>query len=86
VPGHTVWKSERTARTGVTRPTDDSRNSQHVVWSKPPTASVPKAIITHCGSEIVTGDERRLSAKLCAMAVQRGIEVRLAYDGMKLEL
>jgi phosphoribosyl 1,2-cyclic phosphodiesterase len=47
---------------------------------------VPKAIITHCGSEIVTCDERRLSAKLCAMAVERGIEVRLAYDGMKLGL
>jgi hypothetical protein len=47
---------------------------------------VPLAILTHCGSEIVTCDERRLSAKLCAMAVERGIEVRLAYDGMKLEL
>jgi hypothetical protein len=47
---------------------------------------VPKAIITHCGSEIVNGDEHKLSAKLRAMAVERGIEVRLAYDGMKLEL
>jgi hypothetical protein len=25
---------------------------------------VPKAIITHCGSEIVTGDEREIAAKL----------------------
>ena len=47
---------------------------------------VPKAIITHCGSEIVTGDEHKLSAKLRAMAAERGVEVRLAYDGMKLEL
>jgi phosphoribosyl 1,2-cyclic phosphodiesterase len=47
---------------------------------------VPKAIITHCGSEIVNGDEHKLSAKLRAMAAGRGIEVRLAYDGMKLEL
>jgi ribonuclease BN (tRNA processing enzyme) len=47
---------------------------------------VPQAIITHCGSEIVTGDERKISAKLRAVATERGVEVRIAYDGMKLEL
>src|SRR5206468_6818602 len=47
---------------------------------------VPKAIITHCGSEIVTGDERKLSAKLRTIAAERGVEVRIAYDGMKLTL
>ena len=47
---------------------------------------VPRAIITHCGSEIVTGDERQLSAKLRAMAAERAMEVRIAYDGMKLTL
>jgi len=47
---------------------------------------VPQAIISHCGSEIVTGDERKLFAKLRGMAAERGIEVRIAYDGMKLEL
>jgi hypothetical protein len=47
---------------------------------------VPQAIITHCGSEIVTGDGRKLFAKLRGMAAGRGIEVRIAYDGMKLEL
>jgi hypothetical protein len=47
---------------------------------------VPQAIITHCGSEIVTGDERELSAKVRAMAAERGVKVRIAYDGMKLEL
>jgi hypothetical protein len=47
---------------------------------------VPKAIITRCGSEIVTGDEHKLSAKLRALAAERGVEVRLAYDGMKLTL
>jgi phosphoribosyl 1,2-cyclic phosphodiesterase len=47
---------------------------------------VPQAIITHCGSEIVTGDERKLSAQLRASAADRGIEVRIAYDGMKLKL
>ena len=47
---------------------------------------VSQAIITHCGSEIVTSDERKLSAKLRAMASERGVEVRIAYDGMKLKL
>ena len=47
---------------------------------------VPRAIISHCGSEIVTGDEGKISAKIRAMAAERGIEVRIAYDGMKLTL
>jgi phosphoribosyl 1,2-cyclic phosphodiesterase len=47
---------------------------------------VPRAIITHCGSEVVTGDERDIAAKVCAMATERGIEARIAYDGMKLKL
>jgi ribonuclease BN (tRNA processing enzyme) len=47
---------------------------------------VPRAIITHCGSEIVTGDERKLSAKLREMAAERRIEARIAYDGMEITL
>jgi phosphoribosyl 1,2-cyclic phosphodiesterase len=47
---------------------------------------VPRAIITHCGSEIVTGDERKLFANLRAVAADRSVEVRIAYDGMKLKL
>jgi phosphoribosyl 1,2-cyclic phosphodiesterase len=47
---------------------------------------VPRAIITHCGSEIVTGDERKISAKLRAIGAERHVEVRIAYDGMKLTL
>ena len=47
---------------------------------------VPRAIITHCGSAIVNGDQRKLAAKLHAMADERGVEARIAYDGMKLVL
>jgi len=47
---------------------------------------VPQAIVTHCGSEIVTGDEDKLSAKLRVMASERGVDMRIAYDGMKLKL
>jgi phosphoribosyl 1,2-cyclic phosphodiesterase len=45
---------------------------------------IRRAIITHCGSEIVTGDERKISAKLRAIGAERGVDVRIAYDGMKL--
>jgi uncharacterized LabA/DUF88 family protein len=47
---------------------------------------VPRAIITHCGSEMVTGDEREISAKIRAMAAERRVDVRIAYDGMKVML
>ena len=47
---------------------------------------VPRAIITHCGSEIVGGDEREMSAKLRVIAAERGVEVRIAYNGMKVTL
>ncbi len=47
---------------------------------------VPRAIITHCGSEIVNGDEREIAAKLRGIATERGVEVRIAYDGMKVKL
>ncbi len=47
---------------------------------------VARVIITHCGSEIVTGDERKLGAKLRGMATEQGIAVRIAHDGMKLIL
>lgn len=47
---------------------------------------VPRAIITHCGSEIVTGDEREIAAKISAMAAERRVKVQIAYDGMKMKL
>lgn len=47
---------------------------------------VPHAIITHCGSEIVTGNERDITAKIYAMALERDVDVQIAYDGMKVKL
>jgi phosphoribosyl 1,2-cyclic phosphodiesterase len=47
---------------------------------------VPRAIISHCGSEIVTGNERKLAAKLHAMAAERGVEASIAQDGMEITL
>ena len=47
---------------------------------------VHRAIITHCGSEIVTGDERKIFANLRAIAEERDVDVPIAYDGMKVAL
>lgn len=49
-------------------------------------AGVRKAIFTHCGSEIIEGDGRRLAAKLRAMGREQGVEARFAYDGLELVL
>jgi hypothetical protein len=49
-------------------------------------AGVSRAIITHCGLEIVTGDERNLAASLHAMGADRGVETRIAHDRMELAL
>lgn len=49
-------------------------------------AGVSRAIITHCGSEIVTGDERNLAASLHAMGAECGVETRIAHDRMELAL
>jgi ribonuclease BN (tRNA processing enzyme) len=49
-------------------------------------AGVRRAIFTHCGSEIIDGDERRLGAKLRAMGRERGVDARFAYDGLELTL
>jgi len=47
---------------------------------------VPRAIISHCGSEIVAGDERSLGAELREMAAERGVKADFAYDGMEVVL
>ena len=44
---------------------------------------VPEAVITHCGSQIVEGDERTLGARLREWAEARGVEATIAHDGME---
>jgi phosphoribosyl 1,2-cyclic phosphodiesterase len=55
-----------------------------LTWCKK--EKVERAIFTHCGSELVTGDERTLGAKLRAMAAERQVKVEIAYDGMEVTL
>jgi len=55
-----------------------------LTWCKD--AHVRRAIITHCGSEIVTGDPSEIAARVEAMGEERGVQATVAYDGMTLVL
>jgi phosphoribosyl 1,2-cyclic phosphodiesterase len=46
---------------------------------------VSRAIITHCGSEIVRNEEL-FSARLAEMASERGLRAEFAHDGLQLVL
>jgi phosphoribosyl 1,2-cyclic phosphodiesterase len=47
---------------------------------------VPEAIFTHCGTQIVGGDERKLGALIRSLARDRGLnDARIARDGMTVE-
>lgn len=47
---------------------------------------VPKAIFTHCGTEIVESDLRKINPKLEKMAQERNVEGEIAYDGLEVVL
>jgi hypothetical protein len=41
-------------------------------------------VFTHCGSQIVKGDEPALAAKVQALGRALGIEALIAYDRLKI--
>jgi hypothetical protein len=43
---------------------------------------VRSAVFTHCGSQIVAGNERRSEARVAELARAVGVEASVAYDGM----
>jgi phosphoribosyl 1,2-cyclic phosphodiesterase len=47
---------------------------------------VHRAVFTHCGSEILRGDGRRLAARVRALGAARGVRAPIARDGMRLVL
>lgn len=49
-------------------------------------AGIRRAIITHCGSEIVKGDAAEIEARVEAMGAERGVAATIAHDGMTLVL
>jgi phosphoribosyl 1,2-cyclic phosphodiesterase len=44
---------------------------------------VPRMIVTHCGSAIVRGDERRIARKLTTLGGKLGVKVEIAWDGLE---
>src|SRR5262249_12352070 len=53
-------------------------------WCKE--AHVRQAVFTHCGSQVVRGDARRLNASLRRLGHERDVEAHLACDGYQLVL
>jgi phosphoribosyl 1,2-cyclic phosphodiesterase len=53
-------------------------------WCKD--AGIRRAMVTHCGSEIVKGDTAEVEARVRQMGEERGVEAAIARDGMTLVL
>jgi phosphoribosyl 1,2-cyclic phosphodiesterase len=49
-------------------------------------ANVPRAVFTHCGSEIVKGDARGVAARVRTLGRDRGVRAEIAHDGLELTL
>jgi hypothetical protein len=47
-------------------------------------AGVKHAVFTHCGSDVVRSAPRAAAARLAAMARERGVRARFAYDGLRM--
>ena len=45
-----------------------------------------RAIFTHCGSPIVRGDPRQVERAVRRLGIERGVDVRIAYDGLRLPI
>jgi phosphoribosyl 1,2-cyclic phosphodiesterase len=47
---------------------------------------IPLMIVTHCGAQIVGGDEDAVIRQIDSFAAQQGVKAAVACDGMELEL
>lgn len=47
---------------------------------------VPRAIFTHCGTQIVGGDQKKIDKKIEQLAQEKEIAVSLAYDGQHINI
>jgi phosphoribosyl 1,2-cyclic phosphodiesterase len=47
---------------------------------------VPQAIFTHCGTQIVGADGRKVGAQIRAMGKERGVVASIAYDGLEITI
>lgn len=58
--------------------------STQLTWCRK--EKIPQAIFTHCGSQIVAHDARSVEAKIRALAKERHVRVKVAYDGMSIDV
>jgi hypothetical protein len=49
-------------------------------------AGVAEALFTHCGSQIVRADGRRIGAEIRRLGDAVGVNARLAHDGLQIAL
>jgi phosphoribosyl 1,2-cyclic phosphodiesterase len=47
---------------------------------------IPRAIFTHCGSQIVQSDGRTINAQVQRLGRERDVQAKIAYDGMEIEV
>lgn len=47
---------------------------------------VKRAIFTHCGSEIINGDQSALREAVKGLGLERGVHAEIAHDGLELVL
>lgn len=55
-----------------------------LAWCKE--EGVPEAVFTHCGTEILASDGRRIAARVRAMGKDRGVRATVARDGLVIHL
>lgn len=56
--------------------------SEQLAWCKK--YKVPRALFTHCGTEITSQDFNTAQAKIKALGDEYGVETDLAYDGLHI--
>jgi phosphoribosyl 1,2-cyclic phosphodiesterase len=47
---------------------------------------VPRAVFTHCGTQIVSADSKSIDQQIRSLGAEKGVESLIAYDNMELTL
>jgi phosphoribosyl 1,2-cyclic phosphodiesterase len=74
----------RRARADLRRRIGHAPIVQQLTWCS--AEGVPRMIVTHCGSQIVRSDGRRMRTRLRKLGRALGVDVLLAHDGLKYQV
>ena len=66
------------------RPAGHISIAVQIIWCAE--EGVPRAIFTHCGSQIVAGDEKKVVSLVRNLGAEKGVDASLAFDGLRLSL